>query len=235
MTYRDPLVFGHLVIDLSAWEVRHAGELVDLTRTEFEILAALASRPREVVTDGELTSRVWGENWFGDEGNLAVHVSKLRHKLGESGTQPRYISTVRGVGYRFEPGRTSASDVLTAAYDFLRRDPEAVEIVAEPDLTIAKVATHRSDVLGWSASDLIGREAPFLADHYANDAGAASAEIEARVAKGLWAWSGTVTLPRADGDWVPTEFVTRALIGSEGVLAGIRTVLREAGGGVSAR
>jgi DNA-binding winged helix-turn-helix (wHTH) protein len=100
--------YGELDIDARAWEARLGGAVVDLTRTEFEILALLASRPREVVTDEEITREIWGHGWFGDDNNLAVHVSKLRRKLGESGSQPRYIRTVRGVGYRFEPGRDSA-------------------------------------------------------------------------------------------------------------------------------
>ena len=89
--------FGDLVIDGRAWEVYLNGELIDLTRTEFEILLFLASRPRRVVSDEELTRAVWGDGWFGDDNNLAVHVSKLRRKLGESGLQPRFIRTIRGV------------------------------------------------------------------------------------------------------------------------------------------
>lgn len=103
--------YGELDINARAWEARLGGAVIDLTRTEFEILALLASRPREVVTDEEITREIWGDGWFGDDNNLAVHVSKLRHKLGESGSQPRYIRTVRGVGYRFEPGRGSALSV----------------------------------------------------------------------------------------------------------------------------
>jgi DNA-binding response OmpR family regulator len=95
--------FGNLVIDGLAWEVTLGGVVINLTRTEFEILTVLASRPRHVVTDDELVRLVWGDGWFGDDNNLAVHVSKLRRKLGESGLHPRFIRTVRGVGYRFDP------------------------------------------------------------------------------------------------------------------------------------
>jgi DNA-binding response OmpR family regulator len=50
-----------------------------------------------------LVRLVWGDGWFGDDNNVAVHVSKLRRKLGESGLHPRFIRTVRSVGYRFDP------------------------------------------------------------------------------------------------------------------------------------
>ena len=96
---------GDLQIDRAAWEVRLRGLPVELTKTEFLVLVALAERPRRVVTRDELTRIVWGDGWFGDDGNVAVHVSKLRHKLGESGSTPRFIATVRGVGYRFEARR----------------------------------------------------------------------------------------------------------------------------------
>lgn len=108
-----PLEFQDLVIDVDAWEVLRHGAPVSLTKTEFLILVALASRPRRVVTADELTVQVWGDTWFGDDGNIAVHVSKLRHKLGESGLAPRYIRTIRGVGYRFDPAparHTGASE-----------------------------------------------------------------------------------------------------------------------------
>lgn len=95
--------FGDLIIDIPAWEVSLRGSPIALTRTEFRLLAALASRPRVVLSNEELTEILWGSNWYGDDNNLAVHVCKLRSRLGESGERPRYIRTVRGVGYRFEP------------------------------------------------------------------------------------------------------------------------------------
>ena len=100
------LAYGDLCIDVSAWEVRVGDRIVNLTKTEFEILFALATAPRKVVTHDDLTRRVWGDGWFGDDGNLAVHISKLRRKLGESGPSQRLIRTIRGVGYRFDPVAT---------------------------------------------------------------------------------------------------------------------------------
>ena len=79
-----------------------AGSVVELTRIEFDLLDALAAHPRTAFTRGQLLERVWGPNWFGDDHVVDVHVSKLRQKLGDDARSPRYIRTVRGVGYRLE-------------------------------------------------------------------------------------------------------------------------------------
>jgi DNA-binding response OmpR family regulator len=95
---------GGLVIDPEAREVLRDGEPVALTRTEFDLLDALSERPRVVFTREQLLERVWGGEWFGDEHVVDVHVANLRHKLGDSGDRPRYVETVRGVGYRMGGG-----------------------------------------------------------------------------------------------------------------------------------
>ena len=99
----EPARFDDLVIDRAAWEVRRGDTPVPLTKTEFLLLALLSGQPRRVITGDEITRAIWGEHWIGDDGNIAVHVSNLRKKLGESGLDPRFIRTVRGVGYRFDP------------------------------------------------------------------------------------------------------------------------------------
>jgi len=81
------------------------GELVDLTKVEFDLLAKLASEPRRAFTRLQLLDAVWGGDWYGDDHVVDVHVGNLRKKLGESGTSPRFVHTVRGVGFRFEPPR----------------------------------------------------------------------------------------------------------------------------------
>jgi DNA-binding response OmpR family regulator len=93
---------GALEVDPAAREARLAGEVVELTRIEFDLLDALSERPRTALTRGQLLERVWGPNWFGDDHLVDVHVSKLRQKLGDDARAPRYIRTVRGVGYRLE-------------------------------------------------------------------------------------------------------------------------------------
>jgi len=97
-----PRRVGALELDLDAREVRLAGAPVALTRTEFDLLDALSERPRAVLTRSALLERVWGPTWFGDEHVVAVHVSKLRAKLGDRTRTPPLIATVRGVGYRLD-------------------------------------------------------------------------------------------------------------------------------------
>ena len=77
-----------------------AGDEVGLTKLEFELLATLARRPREVVTRDEIIASVWGDNWFGDDHVVDVHVSNLRKKLGDNAQDPVFVRSVRGVGYR---------------------------------------------------------------------------------------------------------------------------------------
>jgi len=75
------------------------GAPVDLTRTEFDLLAAMAARPRAAFTRRQLLDAVWGDGWFGDEHVVDVHVGHVRKKLGDDGLTPTYIRTVRGIGY----------------------------------------------------------------------------------------------------------------------------------------
>ena len=78
---------------------------VDLTRTEFDVLAALAARPRMAFSRRQLIEVVWGESWVGDEHLVDVHIGHLRRKLGDDAASSRYIRTVRGVGYRMGTGQ----------------------------------------------------------------------------------------------------------------------------------
>ena len=97
----DALLDGdvrELTVDLAAHEARVGGEAVALTRTEFELLAALTARPHEALTRRRLIDTVWGPSWVGDERIVDVHIGHLRRKLGED--QAAFVDTVRGVGYR---------------------------------------------------------------------------------------------------------------------------------------
>ena len=95
-----PLRFGGLVVDIARHEVSLDGEAVPLTPLEFKLLAALAGQPQLVFTRAQLLERVWGYD-FGDEHVVDVHVASLRKKLEADTAAPRWIQTVRGVGYRF--------------------------------------------------------------------------------------------------------------------------------------
>jgi len=96
-----PLVHGDLEIDREAREVRVRGELVPLTRTEFDLLVTLARNPRRVLAREHLLETVWGE-WFGSDHVLDVHLSRLRQKILAAGGG-RIAHAVRGVGFRFAP------------------------------------------------------------------------------------------------------------------------------------
>jgi len=100
-TLRD---FGRLRIDPAAREAVLEGRLLELTKIEFDVLDLLSGSPRQTFTRRQLLEQVWGGSWFGDDHVIDVHVGNLRKKLGESATTPRHIRTVRGVGYRFDPG-----------------------------------------------------------------------------------------------------------------------------------
>jgi len=95
--------FGDLVLDPMAREVRVGEELIDLTRIEFDLLDTLARAPRRAFSRRALLAQVWGEDWFGDDHVVDVHLANLRRKIGEPASSPKHIKTVRGVGYRFDP------------------------------------------------------------------------------------------------------------------------------------
>lgn len=97
-----PLVLGDLVIDQAAYEVWVHGTRVPLTRTEFDLLLALAIRPGHVLSRHDLVTEVWDTTWVGDERIVDVHIGNLRRKLGTDAYDHRFIDTVRGVGYRMQ-------------------------------------------------------------------------------------------------------------------------------------
>ncbi|MGW4589763.1 winged helix-turn-helix domain-containing protein [Amycolatopsis thermoflava] len=92
-----------LEVRLDAATVFRNGEQVHLTRTEFGLLAELATSPGAVVTREQLLSKVWGYDYFGDTRLLDVHIRRLRRKVEADPDRPRTIVTVRGMGYKIEP------------------------------------------------------------------------------------------------------------------------------------
>ena len=97
-------VFGQLRVDPLAREVFRGDQKVDLTRIEFDLLDVLSSNPRMAFSRAVLLERVWGSDWYGDDHVVDVHVSNLRRKIGDDPSSPRYVRTVRGVGYRMGDG-----------------------------------------------------------------------------------------------------------------------------------
>jgi two-component system, OmpR family, response regulator RegX3 len=96
-----PIEIGPLRLDRARRGAALDGEELDLTRKEFELLELLMSEAGSVITRERLIDEVWDVNWFGSTKTLDVHVSGLRRKLGDSSRSPRFIHTVRGVGFRF--------------------------------------------------------------------------------------------------------------------------------------
>jgi two-component system, OmpR family, response regulator RegX3 len=96
-----PLRVDDLEVDLGARRALLAGTELELSRKEFDLLAELIRHAGRVVTREDLMNRVWDENWFGSTKTLDVHMGWLRRKLGDDAAAPRFIHTVRGVGFRF--------------------------------------------------------------------------------------------------------------------------------------
>ncbi len=98
------LRLGPLEIDLAGRTARRGGAEVPLTRTEFDLLAELASRPGQVLTREQLLDRVWGYDFLGDSRLVDVAIGRLRAKVEDDPTRPALVLTVRGVGYKSGPG-----------------------------------------------------------------------------------------------------------------------------------
>jgi two-component system response regulator RegX3 len=98
---RGTLEVGPVTLDRGRRAAKVDGNDLDLTRKEFELLDLLLSEAGTVITRERLIDEVWDTNWFGSTKTLDVHVSSLRRKLGDDSQSPRFIHTVRGVGFRF--------------------------------------------------------------------------------------------------------------------------------------
>jgi two-component system response regulator MprA len=98
------LRFADLSLDRAAWEARRGGRRLELSRTEFQLLALFLEHPRQVLTRSQIFERVWGYDFGATSNALGVYVGYLRRKT-EAGSEPRLLHTVRGVGYvlREEP------------------------------------------------------------------------------------------------------------------------------------
>lgn len=96
----DQVQRKELLVDFKKMSVYLGSARVDLTKTEFDLLKALLDTNGAVLSRQELMDRVWGDQYFGGSNTVDVHVKSLRHKLKDNPKAPRYIETVRGVGYR---------------------------------------------------------------------------------------------------------------------------------------
>ena len=95
---------GDVIVDLDTYTASVAGETLELTRYEFQILAALMAQPQRVLTRMQLLDQLGETTYAGYERIIDHHVKNIRIKLGDDARQPRYIATVYGVGYKFVAG-----------------------------------------------------------------------------------------------------------------------------------
>jgi two-component system response regulator RegX3 len=96
------LVAGELRLDSDRHQVTLSGKTIAFPLKEFELLELLMENVNRVLTRGQIIDRVWGANYFGDTKTLDVHIKRLRSKIEEDPARPKYIQTVRGLGYKFE-------------------------------------------------------------------------------------------------------------------------------------
>ena len=96
------LAEGDVVLDIDRHELRVRGDLVSLALKEFELLAYLLANAGRVVTRDSLMQNVWGYDYIGDTKTIDVHVKRLRAKIEDDPSDPQRITTIRGLGYRYE-------------------------------------------------------------------------------------------------------------------------------------
>lgn len=103
--YAEPVIqtltVGIVQLDSKGHRVTCNGHVLELTRKEYDLLETLMARAGQVIKRNELIDKVWETDWVGDTRTLDVHIRWLREKIEHDPSKPRYIQTVRGVGYRF--------------------------------------------------------------------------------------------------------------------------------------
>jgi two-component system response regulator RegX3 len=98
---RGPIEVGDIKLDPAARTVTKAGAPIELAAREFDLLLMLMSSAGQVLRREQIMDEVWDPHWFGPTKTLDVHISWLRKKIEDDPSEPRYISTIRGVGFRF--------------------------------------------------------------------------------------------------------------------------------------
>ena len=98
---QDTIISGDLTINIDRYEVSKNGEVIDITLREFELLRFLAQQPGKIFSREKLLENVWGYEYYGDVRTVDVTVRRLREKIEDDPSMPKYIITKRGVGYYF--------------------------------------------------------------------------------------------------------------------------------------
>lgn len=223
--------FDDLEIDFAAREVRCGGVPVELTKSEYALLAELARHPGRAIRDRDLLAAMWGRAWHGDTAPLTVHVSRLRRKLGESGSRPRHIRTVTGFGYRFDPApapqvalplsveRLAELDAATG------RPGSAAYALVDLENTILWVSESITDLVGWAPEDLVG---VCVHDLALDEERAAWVDAGAALAAGAGV-DTSFSMRAPSGGHVPLHVVVRPLVGADGGVTGFLTDWSPAG------
>lgn len=97
----DALTIGQFIINEETREVRKNNQVIELTFKEFELLKILITEKNRIVPRTELLNNIWGFEFIGESRTLDIHIRTLRQKLGDNAEKPKYIKTIRNVGYRF--------------------------------------------------------------------------------------------------------------------------------------
>ncbi|MEN8076384.1 response regulator transcription factor [Clostridioides difficile] len=98
----NEIILGELTLNKENFEVYKNNIKIDLNPKEFKILDLLMSNPGRVYTKKQIYERVWGDYYFGDDNTLLVHFSHLREKIEDNPKIPKYLKTIRGIGYKIE-------------------------------------------------------------------------------------------------------------------------------------
>lgn len=93
--------FGDIQINEETAEVRKGGEILEFTAKELKLLMYLINNPNRIISKEMICNEVWGEDFFGYDNTITVHIRKLRKKIEENPSKPKYIVTVIGLGYKF--------------------------------------------------------------------------------------------------------------------------------------
>jgi DNA-binding response OmpR family regulator len=101
----ERLEFAHFALDLAGRSLIVQGKPTDCPPKEFDLLAMLAQNPHRAFTREQLLEKVWDYSFYGDFRTVDVHVQRIRKKIEPDPEKPRYVKTVWGVGYKFEPGQ----------------------------------------------------------------------------------------------------------------------------------
>ena len=101
VSYLEEMTSGDFVLNLRSRTLKKRGQLVELTQVEFQIMEYFFANPGKALSRTDILTRVWGEEYFGEEKIVDVNIRRLRMKIEETPSEPQYILTVWGFGYKW--------------------------------------------------------------------------------------------------------------------------------------